>query len=92
MNNSTDFTQLWHRHLANLHDDFKTGAADGNSVRALPSEPARSLDGRDSEATPRDIDHHGGQLSSLPVGHDWDGDMKMVVDALQELEVYVCLI
>lgn len=87
MNNGTDFTQLWHRHLANLRDDFTTGAADGNSVRALSSEPTRSLDGRDSEATPRSTDHHGGQVSSLPVGHDWDGDMEMVVDALQELEV-----
>ncbi|KAK3398863.1 hypothetical protein B0T20DRAFT_219394 [Sordaria brevicollis] len=87
MNNNTDFSQLWHRHLANLRDEFTTGAVDSNSVRALPSEPTRSVDGRDSEATPRGIDHHGGQVSSLLVGHGWDGDMEMVIDALQELEV-----
>lgn len=50
------------------------------------------MDGRgDSEATPRGPDYHGTQAASLPVGHQWDGDMEMVIDALQELEVQVRL-
>lgn len=78
MDSNTDFTQLWHRHLANLRHDFSTGALDNNSVRAVPSVDERG----DSEATPKGVDHH----ENL-VGHEWDGDMDMVVDALQELEV-----
>ncbi|KAK3491597.1 hypothetical protein B0T13DRAFT_56443 [Neurospora crassa] len=88
MNSNTDFTQLWHRHLANLRHDFSAGAVDNARVHASPSKPARSMDGRgDSEATPRGADHHDIQATSLPVGLEWDGDMEMVIGALQELEV-----
>ncbi|KAK3485779.1 uncharacterized protein B0T23DRAFT_238357 [Neurospora hispaniola] len=88
MNSNTDFTQLWHRHLANLRHDFSTGAVDNVRVQASPLEPARSVDGRrDSEATPRDADYHDIQATSLPAGLEWDVDIDMVIDALQELEV-----